>query len=110
HLIAKRVRPTGFTHHFEWSGEGSSAKCIRNFGDSGIYDYRFHYEGAKSSYSDSLDNEWTFIHDEQGHLLEKSSPTGRTWQWHYDHLGRKEKAVFPDNSTTQYQYNQQGQL
>ncbi|TOL43679.1 hypothetical protein, partial [Vibrio parahaemolyticus] len=62
HLIAKRVRPTGFTHYFEWSGEGSSAKCIRNFGDSGIYDYRFHYEGAKSSYSDSLDNEWTFIH------------------------------------------------
>ncbi|MBE4426147.1 type IV secretion protein Rhs [Vibrio parahaemolyticus] len=110
HLIAKRVRPTGFTHYFEWSGEGSSAKCIRNFGDSGIYDYRFHYEGAKSSYSDSLDNEWTFIHDEQGHLLEKSSPTGRTWQWHYDHLGRKEKALFPDNSTTQYQYNQQGQL
>ncbi|MDG2708713.1 RHS repeat protein, partial [Vibrio parahaemolyticus] len=71
HLIVKRVRPTGFTHYFEWDGEGANAKCIRNVGDAGIYDYRFHYQGNHSSYSDSLDHQWSFLHDEQGNLLEK---------------------------------------
>ncbi|EGQ8015538.1 RHS domain-containing protein [Vibrio sp. B511a] len=110
HLIVKRIRPTGFTHYFAWDGEGAKAKCIRNVGDAGIYDYRFHYQGNHSSYSDSLDHQWSFLHDEQGNLLEKISPTGKTWRWQYDELGRKAQAIYPDQSTVNYQYNQHGQL
>ncbi|EKA5638034.1 RHS repeat protein [Vibrio navarrensis] len=109
HLIIRRQRCTGFTHYFEWVGEGSAAKCVRNYGDDQTYDYCFAYQDDRSSFRDTLGNQWLFLHSAQGKLLEKHSPEGRKWRWDYDHLGRVVAEHFPDGSCVSFQYNQYGQ-
>lgn len=109
HLIIRRQRCTGFTHYFEWTGEGSAAKCVRNYGDDQTYDYCFAYQDDRSSFRDTLGNQWLFLHSAQGKLLEKHSPEGRKWRWDYDHLGRVVAEHFPDGSCVSFQYNQYGQ-
>ncbi|NOH49129.1 RHS repeat protein [Vibrio rotiferianus] len=110
HLIIKRVRPTGFAHHFVWEGDDTDAVCIRNYGDLGVYDYQFSFHPPHSSYSNSFNDTWRFVHDEHGKLLEKISPSGRKWTFEYDDLGRKVTETYPDTTKTSYQYNLQGQL
>ena len=43
HLLTRRTLATGFSFHFEWDASGPGARCVRNWGDRGIYDYRFEH-------------------------------------------------------------------
>lgn len=110
HLLLQRQIASGFCHYFEWQGEAPHAKCTRNYGDHGIYDYRFKFVDERSYYTDSLGNQWTFEHDSQGKLLKKISPEGRQWQWQYDELGRVSVASFPQGTFLESFYNEFGQL
>ncbi|CCN36817.1 putative Rhs family protein [Vibrio nigripulchritudo SO65] len=109
-LLLTRQRPSGFTHYFEWQGEGAKAKCVRNFGDEGIYDYRFEFGETESSYQDTLGHTWQFKHDGNGKLLEKVSPEGRKSVWEYDDLGRLSKESEPNGTYKKRYYNEFGQL
>ncbi|WP_104399827.1 RHS repeat-associated core domain-containing protein [Vibrio penaeicida] len=109
-LLLTRKRPSGFTHYFEWQGDGENAKCIRNYGDNNTYDYRFFFGDGESSYTDTLGNRWLFNHDNNGKLLKKTSPEGRIQEWQYDELGRLAKEIQPDGTFTEHFYNKFGQL
>ncbi|PKF76753.1 type IV secretion protein Rhs [Vibrio sp. vnigr-6D03] len=109
-LLLTRKRSSGFTHYFEWQGDGKNAKCIRNYGDNNTYDYRFVFGDGESSYIDTLGNRWLFNHDNNGKLLKKTSPEGRIQEWQYDELGRLAKEIQPDGTFTEHFYNKFGQL
>ncbi|MGL0953931.1 RHS domain-containing protein, partial [Vibrio vulnificus] len=109
HLLKRRQRQSGFSHYFEWSAEGPEAKCLRNYGDDGTYDYQFHYQDETSSYRDTLGHQWSFEHNAHGKLSSKRSPEGREWRWEYDDNGRLVRAIQPSGETVCYQYNAYGQ-
>ncbi|QBH29360.1 RHS repeat-associated core domain-containing protein [Vibrio vulnificus] len=109
HLLKRRQRQSGFSHYFEWSAEGPEAKCLRNYGDDGAYDYQFHYQDETSSYRDTLGHQWSFEHNAHGKLSSKRSPEGREWRWEYDDNGRLVCAIQPSGETVCYQYNAYGQ-
>ncbi|NJD05819.1 MAG: peptidoglycan-binding protein, partial [Methylococcaceae bacterium] len=43
HLLISRKLASAFLFQFEWDGETPKARCIRSYGENGIYDYRFEW-------------------------------------------------------------------
>ena len=88
-LLKQRVRASGFSHYFEWIGDGVKAKCCRQWGDDGAYDYHFTFEGNKSTSTDSLGNTEQYFHNEQSLLTCFIDANGNKTEHQYDNQGRK---------------------
>lgn len=112
HLLTVRQRASGFCHYFSWQGNGPAARCIRNWGDDGIYDYRFSYDDKTRSAS-SIDGNghcWQYFHNKRNLLLKKVAPDGATWHYSWNQQGKKIAETRPDGSTSRFYYNENGQL
>ncbi|MGF1717478.1 RHS repeat-associated core domain-containing protein [Photobacterium chitinilyticum] len=112
HLLTRRIRPSGFSHYFEWQGKGSSSRCITQWGDEGNYQYCFDYDIANHTAvsTDSMGNQWRYEHNTQGKLIRKVSPKGHVWRYRYDAKSRKVAETTPGGATTNLRYNHYGQL
>ncbi|WP_281557934.1 RHS repeat-associated core domain-containing protein [Thalassomonas sp. RHCl1] len=113
-LLKRRTRASGFSHHFQWQGQGPEAKCIRQWGDDDTYQYRFAYrdhpKGQLTTCTDSLGNVEQFVHNRQGLLVAHTALTGFTTEFDYDGAGRKVRQTDASGNATYYRYNEQGQL
>ncbi|HAW91787.1 MAG: type IV secretion protein Rhs [Rheinheimera sp.] len=112
HLLTVRQRASGFCHYFSWQGNGPAARCVRNWGDNGIYDYRFSYDDSNHSAS-SIDGNghcWQYFHNERNLLIKKVAPDGATWQYSWNKQGKKTSETLPDGSQTRFYYNENSQL
>ncbi len=112
HLLTVRQRASGFCHYFSWQGAGPNARCVRNWGDNGIYDYRFSYDDSNRS-AHSIDGNghcWQYFHNERNLLIKKVAPDGATWQYSWNKQGKKTTETLPDGSQTRFYYNDNGQL
>jgi RHS repeat-associated protein len=112
HLIIERQRASGFKHYFTWEGQGPKAKCIRNWGDDGYYDYHFEYEQQrnKTISTDSRGQRWQYFHNERNQLIKKIAPDGATWLYSWNKFGKKTAETAPNGSVTRYYFNELGQL
>ncbi|MCG6202451.1 DUF6531 domain-containing protein, partial [Psychromonas antarctica] len=109
-LLKQRCRASGFSHYFAWIGEDKNAKCCRQWGDDGAYDYHFDYNGNKSTSTDSLGNTEHYFHNEQELLTCYIDANGNKTEHSYDTQGRKISTLDANGHSTQYAYNQAGQL
>ncbi|MBU2114230.1 MAG: RHS domain-containing protein [Gammaproteobacteria bacterium] len=112
HLLAVRQRASGFKHYFSWLGEGPGARCARNWGDDGYYDYKFDYDDSQrmATSTDSRGQRWQYFHDERNQLIKKVAPDGATTLYSWNNLGKKSAQTEPGGATTRYYYNEHGQL
>ncbi|HEY0922273.1 RHS repeat-associated core domain-containing protein [Rheinheimera pacifica] len=112
HLLAVRQRASGFKHYFSWQGEGPSARCSRNWGDDGYYDYSFEYDDSQrlTTSTDSRGQRWQYFHNDRNQLIKKVAPDGATWLYSWNSLGKKSAETAPDGGITRYYFNEQGQL
>ncbi|MCE9687211.1 glycohydrolase toxin TNT-related protein [Shewanella sp. AS16] len=112
HLLTERERASGFRHYFSWDGDGPGARCSRNWGDDGCYDYRFEYRDAErlSLSTDSRGQCWRYYHDEQNRLIKKVAPDGASWQYQWNDQGKKVAEIDPLGATTRFEFNRRGQL
>ena len=112
HLFTQRVRSSGFSHYFEWEGEGPAARCVHNWGDDGRYDYHFEYvdDERLAISTDGRGQVWKFWHDTEGRLIAKQSPSNHRWQYEFDEHGQKISETTPTGGVTRYTYNDNGQL
>jgi len=127
HLLVKETNRNGLSFYFEWDGQDSHARCLRTFGDGGIYDHKLKYDliSQITEVTDSLGYK-TLYHwndlgvvektiDALGHVTlttytpfaEKESETdalGLTAHYHYDARGNMTAIENPDGSqlTTEY--------
>ncbi|MDP4537656.1 RHS repeat-associated core domain-containing protein [Alkalimonas collagenimarina] len=112
HLLVERQRASGFRHYFSWDASGPSARCLRNWGDDGYYDYHFEYldEQRLAISTDSRGQRWEYWHNAQNRLIKKVAPDGATWHYSWTIHGQKQSEVSPSGVQTEYRYNRQGQL
>ena len=112
HLLAVRQRASGFKHYFSWQGEGPAARCVRNWGDDGYYDYRFEYDdtGRTALSIDSRGQRWQYFHDERNQLIKKVAPNGATTLYGWNSLGKKTTETSPGGAFTRFYYNELGLL
>jgi RHS repeat-associated protein len=103
HLIQKRTLVTGFNFYFEWDGDGSSARCIHQWGDRGIYDYRFEWqpEDQRSKAIDSRGKVREYEYNEYGQIIAELDCEGGLHQYAYE-KGRKQRYIDPEGNTTDY--------
>lgn len=109
-LLKQRIRASGFSHYFDWIGEAEYAKCCRQWGDEGAYDYHFVYEGNKSTSTDSLGNVEHYFHNDKELLTCFIDANGNKTEHQYDNQGRKVSTLDAIGERTRYVYNQAGQL
>jgi RHS repeat-associated protein len=110
HLLQRRTLASGFNLYFEWDSRGPGARCLRNWGEDGIYATRFVWDdNGRSQAIDSRGGITTWIHNAEGLLLEKRSPEGRTTHFEYNDqnlLSARRDA----NGTTKFSYDVEGRL
>lgn len=125
HLLVKETNKNGLSFNFEYNGKNTSAKCVRTWGDGGIYNHKLTYLegytivenslGSKASHYyegglvykkvNSLGHtsfkEYNEFHD----LLYETNENGATTSYIYDDNGNCISTIFPDNSITSLVFN-----
>jgi RHS repeat-associated protein len=111
HVITQRTLASGFNFHFEWDSYTPSGRCIRNYGDNGIYNYRFQWTDSGISRAiDSRGGVTEFMHDKNALLLWKTSPEGHTTHYAYDHNNQLCSITNAAGNSSHYNYDDEGRL
>ena len=62
-LLVKETNRNGLSFYFAWDGKEETARCVRTWGDGGIYDHKLVYDGRKTTVETSLGYKTTYLHD-----------------------------------------------
>ncbi|HND54734.1 MAG TPA: DUF6531 domain-containing protein, partial [Pirellulaceae bacterium] len=87
--LVKETTGTGVSFHFEYKGSGASRRCVRTFGDGGIYDRRIEYDRT---------NRTTRVRDSIGAVT----------TFHLTAAGMPERIVDPNGATRMYGFSPEG--
>ncbi|WP_445358017.1 DUF6531 domain-containing protein [Microbulbifer sp. ANSA005] len=119
-LIKQRTLKTGYSFYFQWDAEGSSAHCIRQWGDpigeKAAYSYQFIWEesGHGATMCDTRGGRQRFHFNNRGLLtFHQDAEGGETW-YEYSDLGHVTKVRLPSTDGTireeLFRYDNQGRL
>ena len=106
HLFSRRTLATGFSYYYEWDGEDTQARCLRAWGDKGIYDYRFQWDpdNNRSQATDSRGFTSYYTYNEFGLITEEIDNEGNTHRYTYDN-GLLASYTDPEGNATRYAYD-----
>jgi RHS repeat-associated protein len=118
HLLVRETDRTGLSFHFAYDGADERARCLRTWGDGGIYDHRLTYAVGLTTVVNSLGH--ATEHEHEGGLVvrrvdalggesrtrfeyrqpvEEADALGRATTREYDHRGNEIRTVTPDGAT-----------
>ncbi|MEM6991432.1 MAG: DUF6531 domain-containing protein [Myxococcota bacterium] len=86
HLLTQETNRNGLSFYFVYDGLGADARCVRTWGDDGIYDHALAYDTG---------NHTTFV----------TNSLGAVTQYHTDLVGRVTKIVAPHGGETTIEYD-----
>jgi len=127
HLLVKETNPNGLSFYFAYEGKDHNARCVRTWGDGGIYDHKLTYnlEEKYTVVENSLGQKSTHYWNDQGlvfrsvnasgdasskvyspdaEILSETDETGIVTAYAYDDLGNKTAIFYPDGSVVEMQY------
>lgn len=135
HLLVRETDRAGLSFHFEYDDEskGIAARCLRTWGDEGIYDHRLDYAETHTAVTNSLGQRSVFHHsatapgliervvdplghthrvelDEWGDEKSEVDELGRTTRRSHDARGNVIEQVWPDGTTARFAYDAHDQL
>jgi RHS repeat-associated protein len=118
HLLVRETDRTGLSFSFEYDGTDEHARCLRTWGDGGIYDHRLRYEPGLTTVVNSLGHATQHEHEdglvvrrvdalggvwltrfEYRQPVEETDALGRVTLREYDHRGNEIRTVTPDGAT-----------
>ncbi|HNG60069.1 MAG TPA: RHS repeat-associated core domain-containing protein, partial [Cellvibrionaceae bacterium] len=107
HLFTRRILATGFSYYYQWDGEDNTARCLRNWGDDGIYNYRFSWQPQFNQSSATDSNGYTnhYTYNEFGQIIKKIDKEGGVHSWDYRD-GLCVRYTDPEGNCTYYNYNE----
>ncbi len=124
HLLEKETNRNGLSFYFEYDGKDENAKCLRTWGDGGIYDHKltylegltivenslgheskhFHHGGLVYRKVDALGNESTKQYNGYNEIVSETDEEGASTLTSYDDRGNQSKIIFPDGTSLQMEY------
>ena len=134
HLLVQETDRAGLSFYFQYDGQGASSRCIRTWGDGGIYDHVIHYNaparatlvedscGATKLYTFDAQNrvlsltdahgaKTTFEYDEAtSEVVREVMPTGRTMSTEVNALGKPTRLSSSDGWALALSYEATGEL
>lgn len=127
HLLVRETNRNGLSFYFQWDSPGATARCLRTWGDDGIYDHKLTYDvehkvtvvenslGYKTTYHhdgalvtktiDPLGAVTETEYDEDCRVLSEKDQLGRITTYGYDERGNLSESVAPDGATLLLQHD-----
>lgn len=86
HLLVQESDRTGLSFYFQYDGLGAAARCVRTWGDGGIYDHLISYDvqKRKTVVENSLGAVTVYQMDELGMVVKVIDPHGAVSEYAYD--------------------------
>lgn len=106
HLFVKRTLATGFSYYYEWEAQKTGARCLRTWGDNGVYDYRFEWDAQnnRTKATDSRGFTTEFIYNEFGLITQETDNEGGVHSYTYEN-GLRTSYTDPEGNLTSYSYD-----
>lgn len=108
HVLVQRTLPSGFNFYFEWDRHDIYARCLRNWGDDGYYDYRFTWWPNRSQSVDSRQGVVTYDFDDHGLITHHRDAVGRSKYSFYNEWSEPTRIVGPGSLRESYTYDGRG--
>lgn len=108
HLLVKETDRNGLSFHWIYDGRSSHARCVRTWGDGGIYDSVIDYGERFSVVSDSYNRATLYRTNEVGGVIEIRDPAGNTSKREYDAELNLVVEIDPLGRTTRTSYTATG--
>jgi RHS repeat-associated protein len=111
HLLTQETDRNGLSFYFAYDGSDADARCIRTWGDGGIYDHKLSYDldSNVTVVEDSLGHKTTYFHD--GAMVTKTiDALGNTTETEYDDAHRVVTETDALGGKTRYAYDDRGNL
>lgn len=112
HRLVRHTDRNGLSFHYEYDEYEFESRCVRAWGDGGLYDYRFRYHPhlGRTEYTDSLNHDFAVEYDNRLLITHEEDPLGGEILYEYDDAGRTTAVVDPDENRTEYAYDERGNL
>ncbi len=112
HVITQRTTADGFHFYFTWDEHTPNGKCLRNWGDDHIYDYRFDYDPAQRTTrsTDGRGHTTVYHYNALGLIVKEIDAEGGIHHSCYDDNGDLVEQQDPAGHTTGFTYNTHGRL
>lgn len=109
HLLVKETDRNGLSFFFGYDGVGAGARCVRTWGDGGIYDHELSYDTQNhvTCVTNSLGHTTTYYANAVGAVVRIVDPLGNEKTLEYDDNLRV-VARGDANGRTEYTYDQRG--
>ena len=106
HLLVRETDRTGLSFHFEYDGSTERARCVRTWGDGGIYDRQLRYEPALTTVTDSLGHVTRYEY-ENGLVVRTVDPLGAQSRAEYEYQ-QPVQEIDALGQVTEYKYDYRG--
>jgi len=124
HLLVKETDRNGLSFYFEYDGFNTDARCIRTWGDGGIYDHKITYIDGLTIVENSLGNKTSYFHkgglvyktinalgsesfseyNSYNDLISETDEEGNTTSYTYDDRSNRTGILTPDGGQTSIQF------
>jgi YD repeat-containing protein len=110
HLLVQETNRNGLSFYFEYDGTDTHARCLRTWGDGGIYDHKLTYfPGAGYTVvENSLGHRSVYHYNEDGLVYRTVGPLGHETHTGYDDACRVVRETDERGQTTFYAYDERG--
>lgn len=111
-LMVRETNRRGLSFHFAYEGEGPGSRCIRTWGDEGIFDHRIVYDDAtkQTIVTNSLGHVTRYQRDDNGLATAVTDAKGGTWTTVYNEFAQPVVERDPLARTTFYAYDERGNV
>lgn len=112
HLLVCETNRNGLSFHFGYDGTDSAARCVRTWGDGGIYDHQIDYvpESRLTIVADSLGATTAYHTDALGAVVRIVDPFGGERSFEYDDDLRTVLERDEVGAETRFAYDDRGNL
>jgi len=95
-------------YSFHWHYDPSTGRCIKSYGDDGLWGVEARYEGAQSFFTEPDGGTWGFRFHPDGTVSHVVDPCGGVTQYVAGEGGRITKQVTPSGRVFHFQYDKNG--
>ncbi len=113
HLLVKETNRNGLSFYFQYDGVDSTARCVRTWGDGGIYDHVITYDpvAGRTLVENSLGFITLYQLNEAGQVVSITDACGGVTTYEYEHAsGQKTKEIDPTGAETLRTYDDRGNV
>ena len=125
HLLVRETNRNALSFYFQYDSDGVRAKCLRTWGDGGIYDHKLSYQLGETTVENSLGYKTTYFHrrgtvyktvdalgvailterNEFHELVREVDGLGQPTTYERDERGNIVQTMGPDGATTSIVYD-----